>query len=343
MLNTLYIIGNGFDRHHGLETRYQAFAIYLKNNYSDIYDLFTKYYGLPDLDTNDPNSYNDPLWAEFETALADLDFETVLDDNTNYLANPSSPDFRDRDWHAYQFKMQSIVDKLTKEMAKALKEFILSVTFPDEVDDKLIKLESNALFLNFNYTDTLQKYYGIKISKILYIHRNAKNLLDEIILGHGVDPSTFEEKEELPPEGLNEEEMERWSEQKSDNYDYSFESGKSELMSYFKSSYKPTKEIIEQNKDFFTTLRKINQVIVLGHSISVIDQTYFKKVIETTNKRCILFRIFGCKRTKWIVSYYSESERVSHIEKLIHLGLRKEDVCLVKMDELRRKYINYFN
>lgn len=334
MLNTLYIIGNGFDRYHGLDTRYQAFAIYLKNNYGDIYDLFTQYYGLPDLDINDPRSYNDPLWADFETALADLDFETVLDDNTGYLANPGSPDFRDSDWHAYQFEMESIVEKLTKEMAKAFKEFILAVLFPVEVDDKLLKLESNALFLNFNYTDTLQKYYGINLSRILYIHGKAKNATDEIILGHGVDPSTFEEKEELPPEGLNEEQMEMWREQKSDNYDYSYESGKSELMSYFKSSYKSTKEIIEQNRAFFTSLRIINQVFVLGHSISEVDQPYFKKVIESVNKRCFLFRFFKCKRTKWIVSYYSDAERDSHTQKLMKMGLRNEQINLVKMAEL---------
>jgi hypothetical protein len=342
MLNTLYIIGNGFDRYHGLDTRYQAFAIYLKNNYGDIYDLFTQYYGLPDLDINDPKSYNDSLWADFETALADLDFETVLDDNTDYIANPGSSDFRDRDWHAYQFEMESIVDKLTKEMAKAFKKFILAVSFPVEVDDKLIKLESNALFLNFNYTDTLQKYYGVNLSRILYIHGKAKNVTDEIILGHGVDPSTFEEKEELPPVGLNEEQLEIWREQKSDNYDYSYESGKSELMSYFKYSYKSTKEIIEQNRAFFTNLRRINQVIVLGHSISEVDQPYFKKVIDSVNKRYFLFRIFGCKRTKWIVSYYSDVERVSHIEKLFQLGLRKEQVSLVKMNELKPKQPSLF-
>lgn len=342
MLNTLYIIGNGFDRYHGLDTRYQAFAIYLKNNYRDIYDLFTQYYRLPDLDINDPKSYHDPLWADFETALADLDFETVLDDNTDYLANPGSPAHRDKDWHNYQFEMESIVDKLTKERAKAFKEFILAVSFPDEVDDKLIKLESNALFLNFNYTDTLQKYYGVNLSRILYIHGKAKNATDEIILGHGVDPSTFEEKEELPPEGLNEEQMEMWREQKSDNYDYSYESGKSELMSYFKSSYKSTKEIIKQNKAFFASLRKINQVIVLGHSISEVDQPYFKKVIESVNIRFFLIRIFGCKRTKWIISYYLDAERDSHIEKLIQFGLRKEQVSLVKMDELKPKQPTLF-
>ena len=41
--------------------------------------MFIQYYGLPDLDADNPDSYYDPLWADFENALAGLDFETVLD------------------------------------------------------------------------------------------------------------------------------------------------------------------------------------------------------------------------------------------------------------------------
>lgn len=342
MYHTLYIIGNGFDRYHGLDTRYQSFAIYLKNNYFEIYELFIQYFNLNDLDANDPNSLNDPLWADFENELAGLDFETVLEDNINYLANPSSPDFRDRDWHAYQFEMEAIVDNLTKNMTAAFKEFILAVLFPTAVDNKLIKLESNSLFLNFNYTDTLKKYYGINASRILHIHGNAKNGADKIILGHGVDPSTFKEQEEIPPEGLNEEQLEMWREQKSDSYDYSYESGKSELMSYFNDSHKATQEIIEENKSFFSSLKKVNKVYVLGHSISEVDQPYFKKVINSVNKRCFILRLLGCKKTKWIVSYYSDAEKDSHLVKLTQMGLKRKQIELVKMEELKPKQPTLF-
>jgi hypothetical protein len=48
-MKTLYIIGNGFDIHHNLDTRYQSFANYLAENNSDVYDLLLNYYGLPDI------------------------------------------------------------------------------------------------------------------------------------------------------------------------------------------------------------------------------------------------------------------------------------------------------
>jgi len=45
----LYVIGNGFDVHHGLDTRYTSFGLYLKKNYRETYELLLDYYGFADL------------------------------------------------------------------------------------------------------------------------------------------------------------------------------------------------------------------------------------------------------------------------------------------------------
>ena len=37
-MKTLYVIGNGFDIHHKLDTRYQNFANYLTKNDNKVYD-----------------------------------------------------------------------------------------------------------------------------------------------------------------------------------------------------------------------------------------------------------------------------------------------------------------
>lgn len=333
MAKTLYIIGNGFDRYHGLSTSYQLFAFFLKARYSDIYDLFTKYYGLPDLDINNINSYWNPHWAQFESALADLDFESVLDDNTDYIANPGSEDFRDRDWHAYQIEMERIVNKLTKDLFKAFKEFILRVDFPDTMDGKLLLLEHDSIFLSFNYTDTLEKYYGIKPSRIVYIHGRAKSPYDTLILGHGVDPAEFGEDEEKQPEGLSEEELERWQEYMANKYDYSYSSGKDELMSYFYSSYKSTDEIIKNNLEHFQEFSKVKKIIVLGHSISKVDQPYFKKIIDMLDGKAVI----------WTVTYHSDSELISHLENLVSLGVNKTDIELIKIETLRPQQPTLFD
>ena len=48
-MKTLYVIGNGFDIYHNLDTRYQSFANYLAENYDEIYELLLQYYALPDI------------------------------------------------------------------------------------------------------------------------------------------------------------------------------------------------------------------------------------------------------------------------------------------------------
>lgn len=326
MAKALYIIGNGFDLYHGLDTRYQSFAFYLQKHHSEIYDLLVEYFGLPDLDPSDENSHKDPLWADFENALANLDFQTVLDDNTTYLANPGSPDFRDREWHAYQIEMEMIVDKLTKALRKAFKEFILAVEFPEPTDHKLLALESGAFFLNFNYTDTLEKYYHIQWKRILYIHGKAILPDENIVLGHSRHPEEFKEDEIKEPEGLSPDELDQWREHMSNQYDFSFESGKQQLMSYFNDSFKSTSEIIEKRKPIFNSLLGTNQVFVLGHSLAPVDQPYFKQVIQSINDNSIT----------WTITYYHNDERESHLNTLRTLGLREDELNLVRMEVLQR-------
>ena len=45
----LYIIGNGFDLYHNLNTSYRSFGLFLKSKYPVIYDRLIEYYGFSDL------------------------------------------------------------------------------------------------------------------------------------------------------------------------------------------------------------------------------------------------------------------------------------------------------
>jgi hypothetical protein len=316
MTNTLYIIGNGFDLYHGLNTRYQSFALFLKSKYQELYDLLLQYYCLPDLDEHDEASLRDPLWADFENALADLDFQSILHDKADYLANPANDDFRDRDWHAYQFEMEMIVEKLTLDLYNAFKAFILAVEFPCSVDNKLLELKRHSVFLNFNYTHTLEHFYFIKSKRILHIHGNAKIPGEILTLGHGREPSNFKKEEVVKePEGLSEEEREMWRDEMFGSYDYSYESGRSELMSYFDASFKNTGEIIEEHKPF-----------------SEVDQPYFKKVIQSISD----------KEITWTVSFYSDHEHDSHLTKLVDIGLKKSQINLVRMETLKLSFPTLF-
>ncbi|USP15242.1 bacteriophage abortive infection AbiH family protein [Vibrio gazogenes] len=129
----------------------------------------------------------------------------------------------------------------------------------------------------------MESYYGISESHITYIHGKAVNS-DEIILGHGVDPNNFRAAPPKPPAGLSDEELERWEEEMNDQYDYSFELGKTALQDYFSSSYKDTQTVICDHMEFFESIENIEQVFILGHSLSDVDLLYFEKVIASIKR-----------------------------------------------------------
>lgn len=322
-MRKLYIVGNGFDLYHGMETSYNSFGLFLNNANLTIYDYLIEYYSLPDIANGDEGDNGNTLWSEFESALADLDYETVLDNNSDYLAKPSSAEFRDRDWHAFQIEMENIVGDLTKNLFEVFRNFILKVKYPNLIDIDKLPLETNALYFTFNYTETLEKLYKIREGNILYIHEKASDNQTGLILGHGIDPKKFIQEDPKPPEDLSYDERERWIEDMSDNYDFSYESGKDELLNYFSNSYKDTESIINTNEDFFKNIKDVVKVEILGHSLSAIDLPYFSKIFKSVHKN-----------SDWLVTFYNPRERSAHKEALMSIGIKESNIRLIQMDNL---------
>ena len=325
-MKTLYILGNGFDLHHRLSTQYSSFAAYLLTHYRDRYEKMIQYYGLPDFDdynlTQDEINKMKTEWNEFEERLADLDFETILDENTDYI-----PSVADDDWnsevHAYQQVMQGIVDGLTRDLFAAFRQFILQIDFPADVADRSISMEMDSVVLSFNYTDTLELYYGFNEKQVLYIH--GKAIRDEnIVLGHSKEDNPMHTTPPVMPEGLSEEDQERWRDEQSSNYDYSYESGKDELSYYFDESFKHTKEIIGENAQFFESLSDVDRVFVLGHSLGSVDLPYFTHVIQSIDPGA-----------KWKVSWYNDNEQAYKRQLLEGMGVSAADIELIRIEDLR--------
>jgi hypothetical protein len=319
-MNSLYIIGNGFDLHHGLDTHYRSFGLYLQERYGDIYDQLLEYFGLPHVEKSDIAV--DPLWKNFEHSLSLLDVDMVYDAYSGSLANPSAADFRDRDWNTFAIDMGMVVDSLTTKLIKAFHEFISKIDYSVILENRRLSLEGGAVYLSFNYTDTLEHYYGISEDQIIYIHGKAADG-DEIILGHGIDPDSFKEEAPQPPVGLSNEELERWKEYMGDQYDYSFELGKEALRDYFSSSFKNTQENIDAQADFFGDIKNVTQVFILGHSLSDVDLPYIEKLIASLVQAPI-----------FTVSYLWDDERISHTQTLRNLGIQERQIHMIKMDEL---------
>jgi hypothetical protein len=219
--------------------------------------------------------------------------------------------------------MELIIEKLTKRLISVFNSFILETKYPSSIDDRKLKIIPESQFLNFNYTSTLEQYYEVDNNRVCYIHEKSVESDCKIILGHGTDPSNFEVKDPEPPEGLSDEELYEWRENMSDQYDFSYQSAKDEILSYYTKAFKNALSIIDKNTKFFESLTEVENIYVLGHSISSIDIKYF----EAVSKHAI-------NGAKWHVTYYSDYEKQRHLAALTEIGIKSENLIQLKMNEL---------
>lgn len=310
MINKLYIIGNGFDLHHNLNTSYNHFAHYLEMKDKELYDFLNNYIN-PKLENK--------LWSDFEENLANLDFERILFDYSHLLPDYSKEELRPLDREAFPYTMEDYLAKLTEGLIEEFQNFIREVLMPENATDLKLNIDKNAKFLSFNYTNTLETLYKIESEKIKYIHNSAHCGSEPIILGHGIDLEIFEEKLPEPPDDIELEDLEKWFSQNT-YWDYSHSRGKETIKKYFEKNYKPTKFIIDSNQEFFSDLKSINEIYVLGHSLSKVDLPYFEKIIDSVSPS-----------TKWFVAYYDDSERIKHLNTLKIQGLDERNINLFEL------------
>lgn len=264
---------------------------------------------------------SDPLWSEFETSMSLLDKDSVLEANTDAMPSYSSDDFRDRDRYTFLIEMERILGLLTTELYKAFEEFILAVQFPMFDHGRSVNIDRDAVYLTFNYTDTLSQYYSVPDENILFIHGKANTHVGELILGHGVAPENFKEKPAEPPSGLSDEDLERWMDYQSEQYDYSFELGKDAINQYFSATFKGTDQVIKNNEAFFAKLGNIDEVYVLGHSLADVDLPYFKKLVQSVRPDA-----------KWVVTFYDPDDEKKHGDTLKEFGIA--NVAVVRMEQI---------
>jgi hypothetical protein len=324
-MSTLYIIGNGFDLYHKIDTNYSSFGLFLQRKYPEFYFQITKYLFLPELDEYYKESLTSPLWSDFESSFTRLDLQELLDEFSDYSASPSDKNFTDGEWNAYAYEIKKIVELLTDKLLGFFKEFINNIEFPESSSPNHLKIDHKAKFISFNYTDTLERFYNIKRGRILYIHGKAEQNGSDLILGHGINPLDLEDKRFNPPDNLKPKEVEIWKQFNLPEYDHSYILGVEEANSYFSRSFKDCNRIIRDNKVFFDSLSEIFTIYILGHSLSSVDIQYFNKVASSVNLDSV----------SWKVSYYSDDQIATHIKTIINLGVKENLIDLIKLESLK--------
>jgi len=247
MSSRLYIIGNGFDIYHGINSRYSNFKDYVEDNDNDLYEMLEEYF-----DT-------DSLWSDFEETLAHIDIDTIVDDAENYLVSYGAENWSDANHHDYQYEIQRVVDIVTKQLKQHFTDWILQLDIPNNPQ---LTLDKHSKYLTFNYTDTLESVYNISARNIVYIHNKALNQDSVLILGHSRNPASSSS----------------YSGQNDEDTDTRVAEGNYILDEYFNDTYKNTTTLIRDYRDYFNGLSTIKEIFVLGHSISPVDIEYFRTV-----------------------------------------------------------------
>lgn len=303
-MTTLYIIGNGFDLHHGLPTSLSGFRVYSK--YSDFHRLYENGVFMM-LDNQCLNEY----WNQLEENLANFDVDELIEQKKEYY---------DDDPHENQFvyEVENAINVLTTGLVKDLHDYLAKAETQTVKPDKLLRLDTRAFFINFNYTNTLERIYNIPSNHICYIHGKL-NGPEPIVVGHGMKDSGYEPPLAIDVSTLSEDAMEAYADSYSPDYEYAI----LEAHEYFQRSYKDTNACLEANSDFLQSLSDIDNVIILGHSLAEIDQLYFDRVNQIVGVKC-----------RWSASYYLSSEQEAMYERLEDIVGDQNRISLFEMYQL---------
>ncbi len=303
-VSILYIIGNGFDLHHGMKSRYWDFKEYVESNNPDLLEQLEEYFEC------------DSLWSDFEETLAYLDTERIVDGCMNYLEPYSAEKWSDAFHHDYQYEMQQRIDLITVELTNLFTAWVLQLRLPESANTKGIEIKRDGVFLCFNYTNTLEELYGVRAKNILYIHNKAETKDSNLILGHSRNPDENKKLEESYYEDM----------------DVRVAEGNKILDNYFKDTYKATPVILRDYHSFFKSLGSITEIYVLGHSISKVDQPYFQEVINNIDKT----------KAQWKISIHNKKELVHHKEIMAQLGIDMDLIEFGRIDSFGTKQLRIF-
>ena len=299
-MRKLFIIGNGFDIHHGIKSKYSDFKKYLKNSNQDIFEIIDVYFD------------SDRFWNDFEKSLGEFDAEQLIDNCSTFLVPYAAEDWSDAYHHDYQYEINQVVSKLSTGLKSEFTDWIAALEIPTIsvfYDRRLSYLEQNAIYLNFNYTSSLEILYSIPETNINYIHGKATDANSDLILGHAWKPVSRNLM-------MNRDDLE--------DQDTRITEGKDIIDEYFIETYKPTDKIIEDNEKFFSTLSNIEEVYVLGHSMSEVDLPYFQKIVSSIDS----------KNVKWRISYYGDEDLARHSSTMNEFGICKNLIIFSELAKL---------
>lgn len=264
----LYILGNGFDLAHGLPTKYNDYYDFLVKQHETWFIRMLEYYF-----GNDTQHPHNILWSQLEKALGIYNVNDIYD----YLKEDHTLD----EEHVSQYvgeveaEVQYHFVDICYKFNVTFSDWYQSIDLAGATRQKNFSFVNDDLFLTFNYSDTLEKVYGLDEMQVLHIHGRASKG-DELIVGHN-NPATM-------PNGIEDDFLDNTA-------------NICAIVETINKLVKNTGRIISENQIFFANLADVDEVEVYGHSIEDVDMPYFEKVKQSVDSKA-----------NWKFSYHKEIE-----------------------------------
>lgn len=307
-MSKLFIIGNGFDCYcHEMKTHYKDFRRYILYRYPEI-----EYNGVPEKSlTCDHHDYayqeNEIIgyivqvldfcqgeeWSNLEFALGEWiycifeeEFECIdmeEDDNEIFRKANGNEDTAIKIRDTFVKLKELFYDWVNNQLGsidytriQRRKKFI-HILKGLPIIDKL--LHKNRFYINFNYTFTLEKVYGIKANKVWHIHGKVGDSFDKIYFGHGDD-------DEIP----------------ENNVTWGAECALGDIKQFFR---KNTSQVIQNNEKKFQRLRNIKEIYSIGFSFSDVDMVYIDEICKYIRPSKVI----------WYFNQYDSQNNEEYIDK----------------------------
>lgn len=335
---SLFIIGNGFDLMHGVPSSYYNFrdSISKSNRVRITLETFI---------------HVEDVWGDFESSLAYLNRESMLGVADMWfedfgVLDEDDDDFSAADYFAAQEAATDPIYVLMQELPQRFRKWIESLKYDEKVKPLDGLMNRNTRHINFNYTEFLETIYGVAKQNVLYIHGDRRDKKCKLVLGHGHSTDkVFEDwyesnknRKEYQPKiskgkikydrnddpvylgyFLKDETIGNWKSQV--RYD-GINNMVGTIEAYYDDSAKKTKDVLDNNKDYFKTLENIKDIVVIGHSLSDVDDPYFRQIINNNKDK---------SKINWYFSWYSTSGLERVIEFASKMNLDYKNISVFKV------------
>lgn len=267
--NIIVIVGNGFDVNHGLPSGYADFKEWLKNNDINLFDFLNTYIDVKGI-----------WWNNFESSLSEINIPQLIRDTPLKKSQTSIVGLPPSFSHPASWRLDSVREALSLKFTEWVKTL-------DGVEiKKKNELPEACLYISFNYTNTLERVYGVEENRIVYIHGKASRD-DELIYGHGKNQFVLENDV-----------MKKYHLHRSDDFFTAGTYGNSESELTTRISYwQKYIQIGRYYDELRSAVMDANKVCVYGLSFSEVDFPYLQWIAERN------------RNLRWRVSWYTEKDK----------------------------------